>query len=223
MNKEIEEDDRPARRTMNKQEAIRRLLHTSVRMVMNMEDPFAMHLLVHSADRMLIDIAKKQNKLLRMDWEDYIKPEYHKAFFQRHRETYNYLKHANNDFANELPVRDIAMMNVMQLFMACMNYRAVFDETTDHVTLFAIFMFNIMPQVIIPDGIGKEIIKNVKATESMTPKAFFEAFEGNSEMLPRFWIEASKDMQDVIDFYNLTFLELRMGRTKSLRLFRLPG
>jgi hypothetical protein len=24
--------------------------------------------------------------------------------------------------------------------------------------------------------------------ESMTPKAFFEAFESNSEMLPRFWI-----------------------------------
>jgi hypothetical protein len=222
-NKEIEEDDRPARRTMNKQEAVRRLLHTSVRMVMNMEDPFAIHLIVHSADKILIDVAKKQNKLLRMDWEDYIKPEYHKTFFQRHRETYNYLKHANNDFADELPVRDIAMMNVMQLFMACMNYRSVFDETTDHITLFAIFMFNIMPQVIIPDGIGKEIIKSVKATESMTPNAFFEAFKSKSEMLPRFWIEASKDMQDVIDFYHLTFLELRMGRTKSPRLIRIPG
>jgi len=85
MSKEIEEDDRVPRRKLNKQEAIRRLLHTSIRLVMKMEDPFAIHLLVHSADKMLIDIAKKQNKLLRMDWEDYIKPEYHTSFFKHYR------------------------------------------------------------------------------------------------------------------------------------------
>lgn len=222
MAEDIDKDDRPVRRRLNKQEAIRRLLHTSIRLVMKMEEPFAIHLLVHSADKMLIDYAKKTNKLLRMDWEDYIKPEYHPAFFQRHRETYNYFKHANNDFSEDLPVRNIAMTNVMQLFMGCMNYRAVFDETTDHITLFAIFMFNIMPQVIIPDEIGKEIIKNVKATETMTPETFFEAFENNSQMLPRFWVEASKDVQDAIDFYYLSFHELRMGKTKSSRLLRLP-
>jgi hypothetical protein len=29
--------------------------------------------------------------------------------------------------------------------------------------------------------------------------------------------------QDALDFYHLTFVELRAGRTKSPRLFRLPG
>jgi len=152
-----DEYDRPPRRKLNKQEAVRHLLHTSIRLVMNMEDPFAIHVLVHSADKMLIDIAKRQNKLLRMDWEDYIKPEYHSEFFRLHRKTYNYFKHADEDFSEDLPVRDIAMMNVMQLFMACMNYRTLFNDTTDHITLFAIFMFNIMPHVIIPDGIGKQM------------------------------------------------------------------
>jgi hypothetical protein len=220
---EIEEDDGIPRRTLNKQEAIRHLLHTAIRLVMKMEDPFAIHLLVHSADKMIIDVARKQGKLLRMDWEDYIKPEYHSAFFKRHRKTYNYFKHAREDFAEDLPVHDIAMINVMQLFMATVNYRALFQEATDHTTLFVIFMYNLMPQIVIPEGLGIEIIKNVKATEGMTPQTFFEAFKENSHMLPRFWSEASRDRQDVLHFYNLSFKELRMGKTKSPRILRLPS
>jgi hypothetical protein len=128
-----DEDDRTPRRMLNKQEAVRHLLHTAIRLVMTMEDPFAIHLLVHSADKMLVDIARKRGKLLRMDWEDYIKPEFHTAFFRRHRKTYNYFKHADDDFADDLPVHDIAMMNAMQLFVASMNYRSVFEEATDHI------------------------------------------------------------------------------------------
>jgi hypothetical protein len=216
MSKEIEEDDRVPRRKLNKQEAIRHLLHTSVRLIMKMEDRFAIHLLVHSADKMLIDIAKKRGKLLRMDWEDYIKPEYHSSFFKRYWKTYNYFKHANDDFSEDLPVHDIAMMNVMQLFMSVTNYRTIFEETTDHFTLFAVFIFNLMPQIIIPhDDVGRQILKNVKIGETMTPKRFFELFESNSSALPKFWLEASQDMEDVIDFYHLSFVELRMGEKKS--------
>ena len=164
MSKEIEEDDRVPRRKLNKQEAIRRLLHTSIRLVMKMEDPFAIHLLVHSADKMLIDIAKKQNKLLRMDWEDYIKPEYHTSFFKHYRKTYNYLKHADEDFSDDLPIHDIAMMNVMQLFVSITNYRTIFQENTDHFTLFAVFIFNLMPQIILPhDEVGRQSLKAVQA------------------------------------------------------------
>ena len=35
---------------------------------------------------MLIDIARKQNKVLRLDWEDYIKPEYHTSFFKHYHD-----------------------------------------------------------------------------------------------------------------------------------------
>ncbi len=223
MSKEIKEDDRVPRRRLNKQEAIRRLLHTSIRLVMKMEDPFAIHLLVHSADKMLIDIAKKQNKVLRLDWKDYIKPEYHTSFFKHYRKTYNYLKHADEDFSDDLPIHDIAMMNVMQLFMSITNYRTIFQENTDHFTLFALFIFNLMPQIILPhDDAGRQILKNVKLGETMTPNRFFELFEANSSALPKFWFEVSHDMEDVIDFYHLSFFELRMGETKSSRLLRMP-
>lgn len=103
------------RRTLNKQEALRHLIHTAIRLIARMEDPFAVHLLVHSAGKILIDLAKQKGHELRVDWELYINDEYHDEFFKRHRETYNYLKHADRDFATDLPVHDIAMTNVMNL------------------------------------------------------------------------------------------------------------
>ena len=56
----------------------------------------------------------------------------------------------------------------------------------------------------------------------MTPSQFFETFEDNSQMLPTFYSEASKDLEDIIDFYSLTFSELRAGVTKSPRRIRIP-
>src|SRR4051812_36416931 len=90
------------RRTLDKREALRHLIHTAIRLVARMEDPFAVHLLVHSADKILIDLAKQNGHNLRIDWELYIKDEYHNEFFKRHRETYNYFKHADRDFAADL-------------------------------------------------------------------------------------------------------------------------
>src|ERR671933_594726 len=47
------------RRALDKREAVRHLIHTAIRLIATMEDPFAIHLLIHSADKILIDIAKK--------------------------------------------------------------------------------------------------------------------------------------------------------------------
>jgi len=63
-------------------------------------------------------------------------------------------------------------------------------------------------------------VRFVPIAETMTPKRFFELFEANSA-LPKFWFEVSHDMEDVIDFYHLSFLELRMGETKSSRLLQM--
>jgi hypothetical protein len=63
---------------------------------MKMEDPFVVHLVVQSVDKLLIDVAEKMGTYLEADWEVYIKDEYHSAFFTKYRETYNFLKHAKN-------------------------------------------------------------------------------------------------------------------------------
>ena len=57
----ISEDNFPEpRRTLDKREALRHLIHTAIRLIAEMGDPFAVHLLVHSADKILIDLAKQK-------------------------------------------------------------------------------------------------------------------------------------------------------------------
>jgi hypothetical protein len=49
-------------------------------MILNAEDPFATHLLIQSADKLLIDLAKRHSTgKLKMDWTKFMKPEYKDA------------------------------------------------------------------------------------------------------------------------------------------------
>ena len=212
------------RRTLDKREALRHLIHTAIRLIARMEDPFAVHLLVHSADKILIDLAKRNSHELRVDWEPYIKDEYHDEFFKRHRETYNYFRHADRDFATDLPVRDIAMANVMNLFITVANYQHMFGECTHHMALFLTFIAALMPKIIVPTNIvGIEMLKGSRQMQSMTPADFFRTFEEHPEALPNFYPEAAKDVEDLANFYHLTFQELREGKRKSPRIFKLPS
>ncbi len=215
----IDDADLPEpRRTLDKHEALRHLIHTAIRLIARMQDPFAVHLLVHSADKILVDLAKQNSRELRVDWELYIKDEYRDAFFKRYRETYNYFKHADRDFATDLPVRDVGMANVMNLFIAVVNYEDMFDERTHHMLLFKFFIFALMPETIVPTDIrGVELLKGMRDIQSMTPADFFQTFEEHPEALPNFYREAAKDVEDLTDFYHLTFRELREGRRKSPR------
>lgn len=220
---EADENERPPRRTLNKQEAIRHLLHTAIRLVMKMEDPFAIHLLVQSADSMLIDIAKKQSRLLRWDWEDYIKPEFHKEFFDQHRATANYFKHADRDSTDDLPVHDIMMINLMQLFMDIANYIELYKEHTNHMVWFQFFMFNVAPNLINKEGAkAAEYLSTVQQTQTMTPQSFFEAFDNSSHLLPDFYMEELKDLEDITNFYHTPFYELRAGRLRQRSSLRIP-
>ena len=218
----LDEDTREPRRWIDKQEAVRHLVHTSIRLVMKQEDPFAIHLLINSADKMLIDLSKRLGKELKMNWEEYIKPEFHDQFFKKMRETYNYLKHADEDHAIELPVYNIMMINVSSLLFCTVNYSKLFGETTDHMTLFQIFVMHIMPEIIPPELAQRGLLKEMRITLGMTPGFFFETFEQNQGVLPRFGREMTKDLQDIIDFYHLTFRQIRAGETKSSRIFKIP-
>ena len=217
-------DTRVPDRYMDKQEAIRHLIHAAIRLVQKHEDPFAIHLLVHSADKMLIDLAKKRGQEPRIDWELYIKPEYHKVFFKKIRATYNYLKHADTDFDEKLPVRNIMMLNASAIFLCLANYSKLFGELTKHMLLFHIFMLNIWPQLLKPDAAGtSELLKATEMTQGMTPKEFFGLFDKRiHDLLPGFYREVTEDLKDTVDFYHLAFYELREGQTKSSRIIRIP-
>jgi hypothetical protein len=221
---ELAADTRVPDRYMDKQEAIRHLIHEAIRLMQKHEDPFAIHLLVHSADKMLIDLAKKRGEELRVDWELYIKPEYHKAFFKKIRATYNYLKHADTDFDEKLPVHNIMMLNASAIFLCLANYSKLFGGLTKHMLLFYIFMLNIWPQLLKPEAVGApELLKATEMTQGMTPGEFFKLFDEKShDLLPGFYREVTEDLKDTVDFYHLAFYELREGQTKSSRILRIP-
>jgi hypothetical protein len=113
------------RRRLTKKQAVRHLIHAAVRMIAAAEDPFAIHLIIQSADKLLIDLSKRLKKPLAHDWVENLKDEYRKPLMAVFRETYNFLKHADSDHDEELHVGSIAESNVLQLAVCTANYHAL--------------------------------------------------------------------------------------------------
>jgi hypothetical protein len=197
------------RRRIGKQDAIRHLIHSAVRLIMKMDDPFALHLIIQSVEKLLIDVAAGMNKYLEMDWELCIKDEYHGVFFKQYRETYNFLKHAKSDFEKELPVRDIMMMNVMGLFMCIVNYAKLYDVHSDHMRLFTGFVQVLMPKMIkAPAELRPSVAKALDGIGDMTPATYFQMFQEFS-LLPKLREETSIDLQDILEFYGTPLRQLQ--------------
>lgn len=217
-----EGSDQGVRRTLDKQEAIRHLIHTGIRlMIVKREDPFAVHLLAQSADKMLIDMAKARGQELHLDWEHHIKPEHRQEFFANHRAISNYFKHADKDFADDLPVRDIMRLNVITLFICVANYNELFGQITNHMVLLMAFAVTLLPELIDPIKAQDTPLASIADFGTMTPDEFFTMFAQNLSMFPKYAGEASKDREDIFDFYHLSFAELRAGITKSNRLIQI--
>lgn len=123
------------RRRITKKQAVRHLIHAAVRMIAAAEDPFATHLVIQSADKLLIDLSKRLKRPLAHDWVENIKDEYRSPLMAVFRETYNFLKHADNDHDEELHVGSIAESNVLLVAVCIANYQALFGEYTDHMKL----------------------------------------------------------------------------------------
>ena len=174
-------------------------------MILNAEDPFATHLLIQSADKLLIDLAKRHSTgKLKMDWTKFMKPEYKDALLAVHRETYNFLKHADIDHDQTLHVGDIAMSNVLQLGVCIVNYWGVFDELTDHMKLgFAV------ARIVFPDGF---VLEDQRAEfdavafglKDFTLREFISLWAASdlAKMLPKFEAERTEDLRDVGPFFD---------------------
>jgi hypothetical protein len=205
-----EEDREPPKRYSDKGEAIRHLIHAAVRMIAAGEDPFAVHLLVQSAEKLLIGVAKKRGDTLAFDWEDVIKPEYHSEFFKLHRETYNFFKHADKD-TEDLPVHNIAVSNACFLAMAIENYRTVYGDITEHMKIFRFFTrlwkpdwFSATVETLVPEQ-KVEWVKNALSTlRTATPAEFFKAML-ESQAGKDLERERNSDVSDGFEFWSTPF------------------
>jgi hypothetical protein len=214
---------RPPRRTINKQQAIRHLVHAAVRMIAAHEDPFAIHLVIQSADKLLGDLAKAMGKPLAHDWFDPVKPEYRKLLAAIFRETYNYLKHADNDHDEPLHVGSIAQSNVIQLGVCVANYHHLFGEWTDHMRL----LFTMGAMLVFPDGFVNSKVRAAfdKGVPGLGEMRFGEFFDGElwqqasrSSEFPNLAREREVDLQDNAELFSTRIRDF--GKEAAARVIR---
>ncbi|KGT73889.1 hypothetical protein ABIF65_003884 [Bradyrhizobium japonicum] len=180
------------------------MIHAAVRQIVAGEDPFATHLLIHSADKMLIDLAKHSAAgKPAFDFTALMKPEYKHALVKLFRETYNFLKHADNDHDQTLHVGDIATSNVLQLAACIANYQALFDEVTNHMLIgFAI------ARLIFPDGFVRDAERPLfdqamMGFEGYTVREFISGLNKTGVVataFPNLVAERAEDLQDITSF-----------------------
>ncbi len=198
---------------LDKKRAIRHLIHAAIRLVMKQENPYAIHLIIHSADKMILDLAKKRGIEITIDWQKGVSQQRFSQFISQERAIYNYLKHADKDSFNEAPVRDIMIANIKTICSASINYATLFSEQTDHMTCFLIFVVTLLPGVRLRPGfsMGKNLSD---VPPSTTPKDFFAVVK---DAFPSFEAEAIEDLKDVEHFYSCSFSDIR-ARTRRMRL-----
>ncbi len=173
------------------------------------EDPFAMHLLIQSADKLLIDIAKHTpSKQLQMEWTDVVKPEYKDATLRVFRETYNFFKHADRDHDKELHVGDIALSNVLQLAACIANYCALFDEFTDHMRAGFVIARLAYPAGFVEKTNRAAFEEAAGPVREFSPREFLSHLRSTGfvdTMFPKLAAERADDLQDVALFFDEPF------------------
>ncbi|PWT82906.1 MAG: hypothetical protein C5B58_07425 [Acidobacteria bacterium] len=136
----------PPRRYIDKKEGVRHILHAAIRAVVAGEDPFAIHLLGQSAEKVLIDLLK--NEGAQDPFYSLLKPEMRDEFFAIYRESYNFLKHADRDSDGKLGVHSIVESNDLLLFTSVARYGVLFGAYTAHMSVFLKFAGLLYPGII---------------------------------------------------------------------------
>jgi hypothetical protein len=200
----------PPKRTITKQQAVRHLINSACRMIAAREDPFAIHLLIQSADKLLIDLARKRDQKLAFNWGDFSEPEYKDAIFVVIRKTSNYFKHADKDHEVLLHVGDIAKLNILQLRICIVNYRGLFGEWTDHMNLLLLVAKIVSPNAfVLPDQREKfdAVFSDLKhMTLNGYLRCMWKAFK---PLLPNLVSERAEDLQDTRSLYSARILDMQ--------------
>lgn len=170
-------------------------MHSAIRMVFAEEDPLAILLLVQSAEKVCLDLLKVRRIRDPIQFEERIRPELRKAFFEAHREAYNFLKHANEDAADTLTVYDTVGSNDLLLLSCVSRYRSLFGTTTTHMNYFFGFSVTLFPNLLewaeIPDS--KRFLEERAAIKTATRGDFLKVVRAHLERDPAYAIEKREE------------------------------
>jgi hypothetical protein len=125
---------------IDKPKAIRHMLHASIRMLINEEDPLATHLICQSCKKIISDYAVASGIDLQMSWTKSISADNHKEFFSRYRFIYNFLKQADNDHDDYVDVEGIFVANDITTLINCVNMIRLAGHSSSHVWIFLSFI-----------------------------------------------------------------------------------
>lgn len=121
---------------LTKQVAVRRLIHSAIRLIVQEEDSISIHLIIQSAEKVIIDVLKAKNIDDPLAYEKMIKAELLKDFYKVHRELYNFVKHADKDANDDIGLFDTPGENDILLIGCIIRYSAAFGCITHHMRAF---------------------------------------------------------------------------------------
>ena len=202
---------RPPKRTLTKQQAVRHLIHAAARMLAAREDPFAIHLLIQSADKLLIDLSKKTGRKLAFEWGELIKPEYRDAVINGIRETSNFFKHADKDHESTLHVGDLVRTNLLQIAICAANYNAIFGKWTDHMKAIFSVAKVVFPNGLVPPDQRSTFETALSKIEGMTLAEYMNGWWDDSivrAVFPSIETEKAEDLQDTRPLYDTRILAI---------------
>ena len=126
---------------ISKIKGAQRQIDAAVRMLLDNEDPVAIHTLAHAALSVLRDLAEHAG--IHSVWdklEETIKPEMKKRFNREYRKLANFLKHADNDPEDSISNVDESI-NLLTLFICCQLYEDLgAQKTSEMMVLVTMFL-----------------------------------------------------------------------------------
>ncbi|MBX9588671.1 MAG: hypothetical protein K2X43_05155 [Hyphomonadaceae bacterium] len=137
---------------IDKQTSARLLINASIRNVFNSECPVANHLTAMSARQILHEYAAVHGVTLVHDMRAYLKDKaLAKKFEYLWKTKYNFFKHADNDYNDEVNITNIAVLNEFETLFNIEKYAQLFNERTGHMALFLLYLVMLYPDKFQPN------------------------------------------------------------------------
>jgi hypothetical protein len=205
---------------IDKKRGVRHLLHAAIRMTLEGEDALGINMLAQATDKVLLDLLKHAEIQDPMLLEERIVPERRNEFFRIYRQSFNFLKHANEDPKEKLPIGNILVTNEMLLFANIARYRKLFSEFTVHMQKHLTLVTLLHPRLIRWKDMGEkgeQFLKDRRTFEHMTRRECISLIKDHAYNDGGFLRERSEDLELVTETNHR-----RLNGEAGPERFRLP-
>jgi hypothetical protein len=191
----------PPRRLIDKRQGLRHIIHAAIRMIFEGEDPFAIHVLVQSAEKIETDLLRKAGKSDLLPIDKLVLPSKKQEFYHIWRESYNFLKHADKDHDGSLPVYDIVRTNDVLLLVCIGRYRELFGGVTRHMQQFLRLAIACYPHLLEwPDiQVGQRFLEARAGFENISRGELLAVIKEDALQNIDYLRERSHDLVDVLE------------------------